>query len=222
MLTIPLIIVVIVLQTGGGFGYRRRGRRGGWNQRNDPVGRHRRRRRPSALIVDLSAALKEAAERAGERRDHGDRVELDEHVEDSSADQDRILDLCEETVSIWVVVQNAALPNVWISVCWEWRSSRNAAIAQRRSAPTVATMIVTSWSRSRRCVAVAARSTSPNSPAADLSTPSDIGQSWPGAPDVSASGSAAALRGSQPRAGAPTGVLGDAVGLGVSTTQGQP
>ena len=93
MLTILLIIVVIVLQTGGGFGYRRRGRRGGWNQRNDPVGRHRRRRRPSALIVDLSAALKEAAERAGERRDHGDRVDLDEHVEDSSADRDRFLDL---------------------------------------------------------------------------------------------------------------------------------
>jgi len=50
--------------------------------------------RLSALVVDLLAALlQEAAERAGERRDHRDRVDLHEHVEDSAADRDRILDL---------------------------------------------------------------------------------------------------------------------------------
>lgn len=51
-------------------------------------------RRPSALVVHLLAALlKEAAECPGERRDDGDRVDLHEDVEDSSADRDRILNL---------------------------------------------------------------------------------------------------------------------------------
>ena len=76
----------------------------------------------------------------------------------------------EETVSSCVVVQNSALPNVLISVCAEPRSSRNARIAQTRSTPAVATAIVIRWSRSRRCVAVAARITSCNSLAAEAST----------------------------------------------------
>jgi hypothetical protein len=50
-------------------------------------------------------------------------------------------------------------------------------IAQNRSIPTVATTIVTRWSRSRRCVGVAARRTSRNSRPADPSTRSGTGQS---------------------------------------------
>src|SRR5665647_2527305 len=50
-------------------------------------------------------------------------------------------------------------------------------MAQNRSIPTVTTMIVTRWSRSRRCVAVAARRTSRNSREAAPSTRSGIGQS---------------------------------------------
>src|SRR5665811_2026320 len=50
---------------------------------------------------------------------------------------------CEETVNSCVVLQNAALPNVLISVCAEWRSSTNATIAQNRSTPTVVIVIVT-------------------------------------------------------------------------------
>lgn len=45
---------------------------------------------------------------------------------------------CEETVSSCVVVQNAALPNVLISVCPVWRSTRNAAnrrTGQHRRSP---------------------------------------------------------------------------------------
>jgi hypothetical protein len=41
----------------------------------------------------LAALLQEAPERAGEGRDHRDRVDLHEHVEDAAADRDRILDL---------------------------------------------------------------------------------------------------------------------------------
>src|ERR1035437_689068 len=51
-------------------------------------------RRWSAFFVDLLAAfLEEAADRAGQPGDHGDRVDLHKHVEDSSADSDRVLDL---------------------------------------------------------------------------------------------------------------------------------
>src|SRR5450432_1523834 len=48
----------------------------------------------SAYFVDLLAALlEEAADRAGEPGDHGDRVDLHEHIEDSSSDGNRVLDL---------------------------------------------------------------------------------------------------------------------------------
>src|SRR5450755_3318565 len=51
-------------------------------------------RRCSALFVDLLAAfLEEAADRAGEPGDHGNRVDLHKHVEDSSSERDRVLDL---------------------------------------------------------------------------------------------------------------------------------
>jgi hypothetical protein len=80
--------------TGGGFGYRRRDRTAGGTAATIRSGESPTGSLPSALVVNLLAALlQEAAERAGERRDHGDRVDLHEHVEDSSAERDRILDL---------------------------------------------------------------------------------------------------------------------------------
>jgi hypothetical protein len=101
--------------------------------------------------------LQEAADCPGERGDDCDRVDLHEDVEDSSVKRDRIMDRRGDGQQLSRGPENGAAERLDLPVCWEWRSSRNAAIAQNRSTPTVATMIVTRWPRSRRWVAVAAR-----------------------------------------------------------------
>jgi len=113
--------------------------------------------RSSARLVHLLATLlKEGAERASQCSDYRDR-QISMNTSRIRPPAEIGFLICEETVSSCVVVQNTALPNVLISVCSEWCSSRNAAIAQKGQRPTVTTLIVTRWSRSRRCVGVAAR-----------------------------------------------------------------
>ena len=90
MLTILLIIVLILLLTGGGFGIRR-SRRGVNQKRRDPVGRARRdpcrAARQRSSPNSLAAPLKQVADRSGERRDHGDRMERLEVVTEHATGQ---------------------------------------------------------------------------------------------------------------------------------------
>jgi hypothetical protein len=125
--------------------------------------------RPLAVGVDFfTALLKEAADRTGEGRDHGDRVGLHKNVKDSSADRQRIRDRRRDCQQL------SRRPEGGASDCLEF-CLLSVALARKRGNGTEHVDTnrrhddVTRWSRSRRCVGVAARRTSRSSRPADPS-----------------------------------------------------